>query len=158
MLGYVIGKPKKKDDTAAPAFEIPPDLRRRLHAWVDVDEVGPDGFWLWLRAVIPLLPSPATGRHGSIPPYAGRAEELRELQQRLVVYAREHARLNVIAEQSHRDNELLVRRLRALEAALRTLEMAGNKVVIPDDEDVEDVSERYLPTRRRRGDAPSAGG
>ncbi len=156
MLGYVIGKPKKKDDAALPAFEIPPDLRRRLHAWVDVDEVGADGFWLWLRAVIPLLPNPAPTRRGSIPPYAGRAEDLREMQQRLVVYAREHSRLNVLAEQCHRDNEVLARRLRALEAALRTLEMAGNKVVIPDDEEIADVSERYLPTRRRRGDAASA--
>jgi len=155
MLGYVIGKPRKKDDGHAPALEIPPDLRRRLHAWVDVEEVGAEGFWLWLRAVLPLLPNPTAPRQGPIPPYGARVEDVRELQRRIVVYAREQARLTVMAGQYVRDNEILTQRLRALEAALRTLAIAGHPIEIPVDEDGAEAAERYgLPRRRRPSAIP----
>lgn len=73
-----------------------------------------------------------------------RTDDVRELRQRLVVYAREHSRLSVVRDHYARDNQVLARRLKALEAALRTLEMAGAPVVIPADDDAGEVSEQYL--------------
>jgi hypothetical protein len=149
VVAYVIAKSRRPGDAERPELSIPFDLRRRLHEWIDVDEVGADGFWLWLRAVVPLLPSstPASPRVASV---RGGPEELRELRQRLVFYAREHARLSVISEQYARDNQTLSRRLRALESALRTLESAGHHVDIPPDENATDATQRYLPARSRR--------
>ncbi|MGC2358887.1 MAG: hypothetical protein WA691_01080 [Thermoplasmata archaeon] len=144
MLGYVTKKPRKKDEVQPPELRIPPDLRRRLAAWVDVDEVGPEGFWLWLRAILPLLPTPASPERGQVLMNVPRTDDVRELRQRLVVYAREHSRLSVVRDHYARDNQVLARRLKALEAALRTLEMAGAPVVIPADDDAGEVSEQYL--------------
>jgi len=150
VLTYVIAKSRKQEDAGRTEFSIPFDLRRRLQAWIDVDEVGPEGFWLWLRAVVPLLPSP--GPVGSTrdarDPIA--VEGVQDLRRRLVFYAREHARLSVISDQYARDNQTLSRRLRALESALRTLELAGHRVEIPPDEDAVFTVRRYLPTRARR--------
>lgn len=150
MLTYVIAKSRKPDDAERAEFSIPFDLRRRLHEWIDVDEVGAEGFWLWLRAVLPLLPSPGPATTTRGPAVPAGLEELRELRQRLVFYAREHARLLVISEQYARDNQTLSRRLRALESALRTLESAGHRIEIPTDESAADASRRYLPARPRR--------
>lgn len=144
MLGYVTKKPRKKDEVRPRELAIPADLRRRLAAWVDVEEVGLEGFWLWLRAILPLLPTPAPKERAPVLMNGPRTDNVRELQQRLVVYARENSRLNVICDQYARDNQILARRLKALEAALRTFEMAGAAIVIPADDDVRDVSERYL--------------
>ena len=151
MLGYVIAKPRRKDGPTDDDLRMPGDLRQRLRPWIDVDEVGADGFWLWLRAVVPILPVPT--RAGSPRPVAGlpTVEELRELRSRLVVYAREHARLRVISDQRSRDNRVLARRLKALEAALRTLEIAGHRVEIPEDEEAANAAIRQLPPERSRG-------
>jgi hypothetical protein len=151
VLGYVTKRPPKREDPRPRDLAIPADLRRRLATWLDVDEVGAEGFWLWLRAVLPLLPTPAP--NGSNP--GGlvtdtRPAEVRDLHQRLVVYAREHARLTVICEQYAKDNQVLARRLKALEAALRTFAIAGHEIEIPADEGAEDASERYLGARRAR--------
>ena len=148
MLGYVIARPRKKGEGD---LEIPDDIRRRLRAWVDVDQVGVDGFWLWLRAIIPLLPTP--GPTGKGPELASGTlpEDLRDMHRRLVVYAREHARLTVMCTEYTRENVTLSRRLKALEAALRTLEMAGARIEIPPDEEAAEISSRFLPPRRRGG-------
>lgn len=148
MLGYVIEKPRRKGEGEP---EIPDDIRRRLRAWVDVDQVGADGFWLWLRAIIPLLPNPGPTGKG---PELGRGalpEDLREMHRRLVVYAREHSRLTVMCTEYTRANVTLSRRLKALEAALRTVEMAGVRIEIPPDEEAAEISSRFLPPRRRGG-------
>jgi hypothetical protein len=144
VLGYVTKKPRKKDEVRPGELAIPADLRRRLAAWVDVEEVGLEGFWLWLRAILPLLPTPAPNERAPFLMNVSRTDNVRELQQRLVVYARENSRINVICGQYARDNQILARRLKALEAALRTFDMAGAAIVIPADDDVSDVSERYL--------------
>ena len=149
MLGYVIGKGGKKREDSSHKLAIPADLRRRLAAWVNVDEVGADGFWLWLRAVVPLLPKPEAAARAAAYGGVARAEEVRELQHRLVVYARELSRLTVICDQYARDNQALTRRLKALEAALRTLGMAGHAIEIPEDEEARDASERHVRSRRR---------
>jgi hypothetical protein len=145
VLGYVIGKPKKKDDDHSREFAMPADLRRQLADWIDVDEVGADGFWLWFRAVLPLLPGREAA--GAEPLSANQPDRVRELARDLVDCARDRARLTVFAERYYRDNQLLARRLRALEAALRTFERAGRDVEVPQDEETGEVSERYLPQR-----------
>jgi hypothetical protein len=147
VLGYVTKKPRERDPVRPRELAIPADLRRRLTAWVDVEEVGPEGFWLWLRAILPLLPAPVPTARASVLMNGPRTENVRELQQRLVVYAREHSRLHVLCDECTRDNQILARRLKALEAALRTFEMAGSTVVIPADDFVPEVSERYLRSR-----------
>lgn len=150
MLGYVIREHRKKDEVRLREFEIPSDLRRRLAAWVDVEEVGPEGFWVWLRAILPLLPTPPSAEKRQNLMNGPRSENVHELQQRLVVYAREHSRLNVVCEQYVRDNQILSRRLRALEAALRTLAMGKSVVEIPPDAEVAEISNRYIPHRWRK--------
>ncbi len=151
MLGYVIGKPRRRDDGPPDEFALPPDLRRRLRAWLDIDAVGQEGLWIWFRAILPLLPQPDAKDRRSLLSLGAPREELRRLQQRIVVYAREQSRLTVLCNQCVRDNELLARRLRALEGALRAVELAGQRVVIPEDPDAEDASGRYLPAVGARG-------
>ncbi len=146
VLGYVI-RTSKKDGDAPPGFDLPPDLRRRLARWIDVDEVGPEGFWLWLAAILPLLPPPGSGAKG--PPSAGRPpeERIRELAGDLVDCARERARLTILCERYFSDNQALSRRVKALEAALRTFEKAGRPVDLPEDREAAAAGERYLPPR-----------
>lgn len=158
MLTYVTARTRKKPEPGRAELSIPFDLRRRLLEWIDVDEVGPEGFWLWLRAVVPLLPRPAASGRGLGFPDRPGAEDLQDLRRRLVFYAREHARLSVISDQYARDNQTLSRRLRALESALRTLESAGHRVEIPPDENASAVVERHLPAKARRSwrDDPAA--
>lgn len=151
MLAYVTTKSRKRVDTGRTELSIPFDLRRRLHEWIDVNEVGTEGFWIWLRAVVPLLPRPEPTGQGPVASDRRGSEQLQDLRRRLVFYAREHARLSVISDQRARDNQTLSRRLRALESALRTLELAGHRIDIPPDEGSTDVVPRYLPARTRTG-------
>ncbi len=101
---------------------MPPELRRRLRPWLDIDSVGPEGFWIWLRAVLPLLPRRDAGglrlSRRSLPgtPHPLEAE--------VAESARERTRLAVLCERYARDNDRLTRRLQAAESALRTLELA----------------------------------
>ena len=146
MLGYVIAKPRKRGAFGEGHRSGPADLRRRLKAWVDVDEVGLEGFWVWLRAIVPLLPRPEVRTKATSAALATPRGVIRDLEQRLTLYAREQSRLTVVCDQAIRDNELLVRRLKALEAALRTLDLAGHRVVIPTDLEAADAVGRYAPS------------
>lgn len=143
MLGYVVNRARKGELPPPQVQGMPADLRARLRKWVDVDEVGAEGFWLWLKAVVPLLPHPENPRRRALLAYASRRDELEDLQRRIAVYAREQSRLAVVCGHYVRDNRLLTRRLKALEAALRTLEMAGNRIEIRPDSDAEDAAARY---------------
>ncbi len=146
MLGYVIAKPRRRGGPGEGNLPVPADLRRRLKPWVDVDEVGLEGFWVWLRAVVPLLPHPEPRARATSVALATPREMMRQLEQRLALYAREQSRLTVVCDRAIRDNEVLVRRLKALEAALRTVDLAGHRVTIPTDPDALDAAERYSPT------------
>lgn len=150
MLGYVIEKARRKGEAESPDAQVPPDLRHRLRPWVDVDEVGMDGFWIWVRAVVPLLPHPEPAPTGVARLGRLGGDDLKDLRQRIVVYARENSRLTVLCEYYSKDNHALARRLKALEAALRTLEIAGHRIEIPADDEAESATDRYLPARRRR--------
>jgi hypothetical protein len=139
--------PAKRNATGGPrGLEIPPELRLRLAGWIDVDEVGATGFWLWLETVLPLLPdpNPDPGK-----PSAKRApgDRVRELARDLVDCARERARLNVFAERYFRDNQVLARRVKALEATLRTRDATGRSPKPPHEGESGEVTERYLPQR-----------
>ncbi len=144
MLGYVI-RPQRRTPREDEKFDIPPDIERRLTTWIDLEEVGADGFWLWFRAVLPLLPNPTDRSESGFRTTDPQAEH-----RRLVEYARDRARLSVICEQYARENHILARRVRVLDGALRTLELAGQKVEIATDLEAEEMADRYVPRSRRR--------
>jgi hypothetical protein len=127
-------------------LDLPADVRIALGAWLDVDGLDADVFWVWFRTVLPLLPRP--GGEGAGPRSAGRPapERLRELAEDLVTCAQDRARLTVMSERYYRDNQSLARRVKALEAALQSSQSRGSVADLPDDEAV-DASERYLPQR-----------
>ena len=139
MLGYVQKGPKRAG--AVGSLLVPDDLQRRLAPWIDLREVGTDGLWLWLGTVLPLLPRPADPG-----PASGARDRLREVARDLVDCARERARLTVMCDRYYRDNAVLAQRVRALEATLRTVRLAGGDVTDPvDTEGAGDAADRYLP-------------
>ncbi len=100
---------------------IPESLRHRLYRWVEVDELGADGFWLWLRLVLPVLLSLASG------PSTRRTtlsilKQSHVLHQRVVDARREHRRAATFLEQYVRDRTILERRLAALHSRLGEIE------------------------------------
>lgn len=147
MLGYVIRH--RKGNPSANDLAVPDDLRHRLSPWIDVAEVGAEGFWLWLGTVLPLLPAPSAPGESPESAAADPAKRIRQLARDLVDCARERARLTVMADRYYTDNVQLTRRLKALEAVLRTFEAAGHPVAIPSDPEASEAAERYLPRRSR---------
>ena len=141
--------PVPTSSARATPIEIPEQLRTRLRPWLDVDAVGPEGLWAWLEVVLPLVPAPNDARA----PVAasGRTDRVRELARDLVDCASHRARLIADCDQYYRDNVALARRVKALEATLRSGGAAHPPPVdessAPDDEPVERVAERYLPRK-----------
>ena len=126
---------------------IPVELRLRLAEWIDLDEVGADGFWLWLQTILPLLPDRKSSGAGPLSASRPEPDRVRELARDLVDCARERARLNMFADQYYRDNQVLARRVKALESALRTFEKTGRTAQLPPDEGTTEATDRYLPQR-----------
>jgi hypothetical protein len=124
---------------------MPGDIRSELAQWFDPAEIDEEGFWRWLRTVLPTLattrrvPGRGTGR--------SPADRVRELAADLIECAGERARLTIAAEHYVRDNQALARRTNALEAALRTLGALGHGVALPPDPQAEAAADRYLPPR-----------
>jgi len=145
VQGHGAGSRKKGDGRPSGEFAVPPDLRHRLATWIDVDAVGADGFWLWLGTVLPLLPGTTTTGAGPGSAIAPHEQRLRELARDLVDCARERTHLHVLCEQYYTDNQSLSRRVKALEAALRTFNLPGRPVEVSDDAGSADAAERYLP-------------
>jgi predicted small metal-binding protein len=79
--------------------------------------------------------------------WEARSNSTQEVHQRLVVYARENTRLTVINGHLVRDHATLSRRLKALEAALHTVELSGREVSISRDEPAEEAVGRYLSAK-----------
>ncbi len=131
----------------ADRIDVPPEVRELLQRWIDVDEISEAEFWRWLGAVLPLLPRrDTTNLSAATPP----RDRLRELATDLVECASDRARLSVACDQYFRDNQLLARRVKALEAILRTANRAGRPTESPDDERASRAAERYLPPSRPR--------
>lgn len=126
---------------------IPAAIQQRLRPWIDVGEVGWPGFWTWLDSVLPLLPREAPGEPPLRPRAATAPDRIRELATQLVACAGDRARLTVRSEQYFTDNQLLARRVKALEAALRTARLRGGSSMERPDPELAEVADRYLPKR-----------
>jgi len=130
---------------AAPSgWSMPNELRKRLRPWIDVDEVGMEGFWSWLDAVVPLLPH-SQGAEDPIGTELEPDERPRRLALALTNCGRERARLTVSNARYFADNQLLAWRSKALEAALSTYRRAGQTVDAPRDDRADSAAKRYLP-------------
>lgn len=126
---------------------VPEQVRRHLSKWIDLNQVGIDGFWTWLDTVLPLL-GPATATDsGNTNGERATPRRVRELATDLVDCARERARLTVECEHYFSDNQLLARRVRALEAMLQTAQIAGRFPEVSPDAPATQAAERYLPRR-----------
>ncbi len=94
--------------------ELPPALRRALQPWVDVDNVGLPGLWIWLETALPALAQALAAE-----PTHDADRRVAELAKALVDCSTERARLNFRAYEYYSDNVVLARRVRALEGMLR---------------------------------------
>lgn len=130
MLGYVMRRGPRKDRPAVGSVPMPADLRARLLPWIDVDDVGEDGFWLWLGTILPLLPDPDRASE-SEPPHGRFPRPEPGLAHAMTDCARERARLTVMCDALEAQNRRLLRRLKALEAAVRAFSSAGYPVRLP---------------------------
>ena len=113
-------------EAAPTALELTPDLKAALAPWIDLDEVGPEGLRSWLLTVVALLP------RGSRDPILDRDVSRGSLEERVTVLARaladcasDRARKNFQASEYFRENRLLARRVKALEAMIRTRVATG---------------------------------
>ncbi|MGC2789525.1 MAG: hypothetical protein WA547_05660 [Thermoplasmata archaeon] len=138
-------EPRQGSEEVRAPFAIPDDLRRRLTDWVEVDAVGVEGFWIWLESVLPLLPKLGVAEEIALPGETPTARRVRELARELVDCAGERARLTVQCAEYFRHNQLLARRLKALEATLRTIQRTGRRGGAAEKPEIPEVVERYLP-------------
>lgn len=128
--------------------ELSPDLTAALRPWVDLDEVGGAGFQVWLRSILPLIPRPHSDTGKANP--SGPATRVLELAVALAECSGDRARVHFQASQYFRENQMLARRVRSLEAMLRTARRgrAGGEPLASDPE-AELALERYLPPSRK---------
>ncbi|MGC2289938.1 MAG: hypothetical protein WA688_08800 [Thermoplasmata archaeon] len=130
--------------------EPPPELRAAIRPWLDLDEVGLRGLWVWLLTMLPLLPPPPPRVASS--PEAGlgvsTGSRLEQLAKSLTACAQDRARLNFQAYEYYADNALLSRRVRALEGMIRA---SGHGDPPRGDADTENAGDRYLPRRPNEG-------
>jgi len=102
---------------------VPAELRHRLNRWVEVDELTVEGFWTWLRLVLPVLLdlASASPRRRSTLSFL---EQSHHFHQRVVVERREFRRLDIFRQQFLRDRSALERRLDAIAQRLEALEVS----------------------------------
>ena len=124
-------------------IELSPDLKALLRPWIDVDELGPRGFILWLQSILPLIPrSRPTKRGASQDP----SERIQELAAALAECSSDRARVHFQAAEYYRENQALARRMKALEAALRSNPPGREQSRgLTEDSEAERASRRYLP-------------
>lgn len=127
-------------------LELSPGLVESLRPWIDLEQVGSDGFQVWLSSVLPLIPLPRTESSLlSVNP----AARIKELAAALSGCASDRARVHFQAAEYYRDNQRLARRLRALESVLRTSSSPSGAVANPGpDSEADAAAERYLPPRK----------
>ena len=139
---------RASDHPIASPIELPPDLVEALRPWVNVEEVGAAGFLSWLRSVLPLLPrSAATGRKLLASP----TERIQELAAALSECSSDRARVHFQAAEYYRENQVLARRMKALEATLRSAAPGQARTEVPEeDPEAENAGRRYLPKREQQ--------
>ncbi len=124
--------------------ELPGQLKELLRPWLDLDEVGLDGLTLFLQSVTPLLPRP--GNHSSNESPSPIEDRLTRLARALAACASDRSRAHFQASEYFRENQILARRVKALEATLRTRKRADPSAEdAPLDPDADRAAERYLP-------------
>jgi hypothetical protein len=128
-------------------FLVPESLRVRLSTWIDVNEVGQAGFWVWLETVLPVLPPPVERLAEPSAPVASAPTRVRQLARGLVDCGRDRARLTIMCDRYFRDNQVLAVRLKSVEAALETTRATGRSIEVTDDPETAATAERYLPQR-----------
>ncbi len=129
------------------SFQVPEPLRSRLAPWIDVNEVGPAGLWVWLETILPVLPSPLERGADPKSSTAPGATRVRQLARDLVDCARDRARLTILCDRYYRDNQVLSVRLKSVEAALATTRSTGRAADAGEDPEAAEAAERYLPPR-----------
>jgi hypothetical protein len=145
-----MARPKATEPAPTTALAIPDAMRRRLAPWIDVGEAGAEGFWHWLDTVLPLLPTPSGEEPLGPPPPELPPGRMGELARDLVDCASDRSRLTILCARYFEDGRVLTRRLKALEATLRTYQRAGQPAEVSPDREAERAAERYLPPRRGR--------
>jgi len=138
-----------KRDRAAPADWTPPtEVRKHIRPWVEVDEVGPQGFWVWLESLLPVLPLPERGSPSARTAAESPEVRLRQVARDLSHCASERARLTTVAAQYYQDNFVLALRVKALEAGLAQIDREGKKPTVADDEEARVAADKYLARGR----------
>ena len=124
-------------------IELSPEQKALLRPWIDVDELGSQGFLSWLQSILPLIPpSRSTKRAASEDP----SERIQELAAALAECASDRARVHFQAAEYYRENQALARRMKALEAALRSKPPGREQSRgVTEDSEAERASRRYLP-------------
>jgi len=132
------------------ALELNDELREALLPWLDLDEVGPIGLQSWLFSIVPALPRPALGDHvlDRDASHGSLEERLNAMAHALAECASDRARKNFQAAEYFRENRVLVRRLKALEAMIRTRVATGKLSPVDlSDPQAEAAARRYLPPK-----------
>ncbi len=116
------------------------ELRSALAPWIDVDAVDGKAFEAWLFTVLAILPRPDS-------PAAVKDEDrVRALSLALVQAAQERAVSHFQAAEYFRDNQMLARRVKALEAILRAATKRGFAGPEPTEDSLgRRAAARYLP-------------
>lgn len=128
-------------DAGEPVHVFSTELRNALALWIDLDEVDAEAFEAWLLTVLPLLPRPGSKSRAD-------GDRLRALALALVEAAQERAVSHFRAAEYFRDNQMLARRVKALEAILHTAKKRGfASGEAGEDPDSDRASIRYLPRR-----------
>jgi hypothetical protein len=129
-------------------LELTEELRAQLLPWIDLAEIGPAGLQSWLVSILPLIPRTSAGDHvlDRDASHVELEERLSTLAHALADCASDRARKNFQASEYFRENRALARRLKALEAMLRT-RMATGKIERADlaDAESEAAVRRYVP-------------
>jgi len=116
------------------------ELRRALAPWIDVDAVDGEAFEAWLFTVLAILPRPDS------PAAVKDGDRVRALSLALVHAAQERAVSHFQAAEYFRDNQMLARRVKALEAILRAAKQRGFASPEPTEDALGSrAAARYLP-------------
>lgn len=134
-------KTTRTDGTAgASTPRISRATKEALRPWIDLDVVGLEGLESFVLSLLTLAHVSGVGS-----PYASEPEgsRLRTLARALADCAGDRAQAHFQAALYFRENQVLVRRVKALEAMLRTRGTAQGPS--PTDPEADAAARRYLP-------------